>query len=157
MLSAYRVEEKEATVAEEQTTIHFDVPHGDAEAHAALMERLGHPTTKCHGPDADHSCPLLEPEAQCPMIQQAHGVVFEFDLDDAQNRDILSKYLEVIDPEVPVRVIAEPEVYERHKEFLRGVEVWTHEPTVGELDGFAARVEAADESREQAAEADKTE
>jgi hypothetical protein len=134
------------------TLIHFDVPHGDADTHAELMERLGHPATVCHGPGKDGICPILEEEGQCPLINDAHGVVFEFDLDDEIHRKILNRYLEVIDPEVPVRVIVEPAVYERHKDMLVGVDVWTHEPTAGELDGFAALVEAADVARESEAE-----
>jgi hypothetical protein len=130
------------------TLIHFDVPHGDAEAHAALMQRLGHPATVCNGPGHDGICPILEEGGQCPLIDAAHGVVFEFDLDDETHRKILARYIEVIDPEVPVRVIVAPDVYERHKAMLEGVDVWTHEPTAGELDGFAALVEAADASRE---------
>lgn len=128
--------------------IHFDVPHGEAEDHAALMQRLGHPATVCHGPAENELCPILEAEGECPLINAAHGVVFEFDLDKEQHRDILSRYLEIIDENVPVRVIAEPEVAARHADFLRGVDVWTHEPTAGELDGFAALVEAADWSRQ---------
>ncbi len=128
--------------------IHFDVPHGDAEQHAELMERLGHPATVCHGPAENEICPILKAEGECPLINAAHGVVFEFNLDREHHRDILQRYLEVIDEDVPVRVIAEPAVAARYPELLRGVDVWTHEPTAGELDGFAALVEAADEARE---------
>lgn len=126
--------------------IHFDVPHGAAEEHAHLMARLGHPATICNGP-GDEECPILQEDGHCPMIDQAHGVVFEFDLDNATHRHILQRYLEVIDDEIPVRVIAEPEAAARHSRFLQGIDVWTHEPTAGELDGFAALVEAADDSR----------
>jgi hypothetical protein len=128
--------------------IHFDVPYGDAEQHAALMQRLGHPATVCHGPAENELCPILKAEGECPLINAAHGVVFEFDLDKEHHREILARYLEVIDEDVPVRIIAEPDVAERHAELLRGVDVWTHEPTAGELDGFAALVEAADQARE---------
>jgi hypothetical protein len=31
---------------------------------------------------------------------------------------------------------------------LRGVQVWTHDPGVGDLDGFSAEVDAADMFRE---------
>jgi hypothetical protein len=128
--------------------IHFDVPHGDAEQQAALMQRLGHPVTVCHGPAEDLICPILEKDGSCALIESAHGVVFEFDLDRRQHREILDKYFEVMDDDIPVRVIATPEVADRHAEFLRGVDVWTHEPTAGELDAFAALVEAADRARE---------
>jgi|GEM_PF-937052 len=129
------------------TRIHFDVPHGDAEAHAALMRRLGHPATVCHGPGDDTVCPILEVEGRCPLIDAAHGVVFEFDLDQETHRRILRRYVEMIDTNVPIRVIASPEVYARHHEALAGIDVWTHEPSAGELDGFAALVEAADRYR----------
>jgi hypothetical protein len=33
---------------------------------------------------------------------------------------------------------------ERHAELLRDVQLWTREPNVADLDGFAAEVEAAD-------------
>ena len=128
--------------------IHFDVPFGEAEQHAALMERLGHPSTVCHGPAENERCPILREESGCPLIDAAHGVVFEFDLDREHHREILGKYLEVIDDDVPVRVIADPAVAERHAELLRTVDVWTHAPTAGELDGFAALVEAVDRDRE---------
>jgi hypothetical protein len=128
--------------------IHFDVPHGEAVHHARLMERLGHPATICHGPGDDDICPILEEGGHCPLIDDAHGVIFEFDLDEDRHRNILARYLEVIDEEIPVRVITTEEAAARHREFLRGVDVWTHEPTAGELDGFAALVEAADISRE---------
>ena len=34
-----------------------------------------------------------------------------------------------------------------YAEILADVQAWTHEPTAGELDGFAAQVEAADRTR----------
>ncbi len=32
----------------------------------------------------------------------------------------------------------------KYRDLLAGVQVWTREPTVSDLDGFAAQVEAAD-------------
>lgn len=112
------------------------------------MQRLGHPATVCHGPAANDICPILKAEGSCALIEAAHGVVFEFDLEREHHREILATYFEVIDDDIPVRVIATPEVADRHSEFLRGVDVWTHEPTAGEFDGLAALVEAADDARE---------
>ncbi|MFP5255318.1 MAG: hypothetical protein ACLGI8_05640 [Acidimicrobiia bacterium] len=45
---------------------------------------------------------------------------------------------------MPIRVVTTPEQAVQHAALLAGVEVWTHEPTVADLDGFAAEVEAAD-------------
>ena len=45
-------------------------------------------------------------------------------------------------------VVGHEVLAEHLAELLGGVQVWTHEPTVGELDGFAAEVEAADRTRE---------
>jgi hypothetical protein len=41
-------------------------------------------------------------------------------------------------------VVATLEQAEQYRDELAGVEVWTHEPTVADLDGFAAEVEATD-------------
>jgi hypothetical protein len=46
--------------------------------------------------------------------------------------------------EMPIRGVTTPEQAVQHAALLAGVEVWTHEPTVADLDGFAAEVEAAD-------------
>lgn len=48
------------------------------------------------------------------------------------------------DADRPIRVVVGPGQAERYRDVLAGVETWTHEPTVAELDGVAARVEAAD-------------
>ena len=47
-------------------------------------------------------------------------------------------------PEVPIRVLVSPGDAEHYAEELLDVEIWSHEPTVADLDGFAATVEAAD-------------
>lgn len=41
-------------------------------------------------------------------------------------------------------MVATAEQAEHYREVLAGVEVWTHEPTAADLDGFAAEVEAND-------------
>jgi hypothetical protein len=46
-------------------------------------------------------------------------------------------------------VVVGPGQADRYPELLSEFEVWTQEPTVAELDGFAARVDAADRDAEQ--------
>lgn len=120
----------------------YDVPTGDAAFDASFLERTGHPVVVCHGP-ADRVCPLLGGQG-CPKYDAAHGIVFELDLDRAEHRAIIERYRALGRPDLPIRVVVGPDQAERYRDALAGVEVWTREPTVADLDGFAARVEAAD-------------
>jgi hypothetical protein len=88
-------------------------------------------------------CPLLGGEG-CSKFDAAHGIVFQLDLDRPQHRAIIKRYRDVARPDLPIRVVVGPDQADRYPELLGEFEVWTHEPTVAELDGFAARVEAAD-------------
>jgi hypothetical protein len=108
-----------------------------------LLERLGHPVMVCHGPEPAALCPLLAGSG-CPEFEEAHGVVFKLDLDRAQHRAILARYRALAREDVPIRVVTTPDQAERYEAELADVEVWTHEPTVSDLDGFAAQVEAGD-------------
>jgi hypothetical protein len=107
------------------------------------MEKVGHPAIVCHGPHEGSLCPLLQGTG-CEQFEAAHGIVFELDLDRAQHRAIVQRYRALGREGMPIRVVATPEQAERYRDLLAGVEVWTHEPTVADLDGFAAEVEAAD-------------
>ncbi|NNJ48131.1 MAG: hypothetical protein HKP18_09920 [Acidimicrobiia bacterium] len=49
--------------------------------------------------------------------------------------------------DVPLRVVVQPGQDRTYADLLRGLPVWTHDPSPGELDGFAAMVEAADYMR----------
>jgi hypothetical protein len=89
---------------------------------------------------------LLE-EGACELVDRAHGVIFKLDLDRPYHRTILKRYQQVFADDVPIRAVVTEEQAARHADLLRGIQVWTHDPTVGELDGFAAEVEAADDSR----------
>ena len=80
----------------------------------------------------------------CELLDAAHGVVFQLDLDRPAHRRILAKYQEVLREDTPIRVVVVPGQEEQYADLLTGCQVWTHEPTAGELDGFAAQVEAAD-------------
>jgi hypothetical protein len=120
-----------------------DIPAGDAEAFDRdILERLGHPVETCHGPETE-TCPLLEGE-ECPLFAEAHGIAFSLDLDREDHREILQRYRDLARSDMPIRVFVPPEQAERYADLLAQFEVWSHEPTVADLDGFAAEVEAAD-------------
>lgn len=108
-----------------------------------FLEHLGHEVLVCHGPDEGSLCPILAGDG-CPIAEEAHGIVFEFDLDRAQHRAILAKYKDSLREDVPLWVVATPEQATRHSDLLSGLKVLSHRPAVGELDGLAAEVEAAD-------------
>ncbi len=108
-----------------------------------FLERTGHPVLVCHGPPERTLCPLLAGQ-DCPKAADTHGIVFQFDLDRPQHRAILRRYRKVLDPDLPIRAIVRPGQEVRYAELLAQVQVWVGEPRAGDLDGFAAEVEAAD-------------
>ena len=120
----------------------LDVTPGSAVFEQDLLQRLGHPVLVCHGP-MHEVCPLLD-DGSCELLDSAHGVVFQLDLDRPDHRDILARYQQVLREGTPIRVVVQPGQEAGYAELLAGCQVWTHEPTAGELDGFAAQVEAAD-------------
>jgi hypothetical protein len=134
-----------------QGVILLDVSPGEAEVFdVSFLERMGHPVLVCHGPGTK-PCPLLGGEG-CSKFDAAHGIVFQLDLDHPHHphhRDILMRYRAVARPDLPIRMVVAPGQAGRFSELMNDVEVWTHEPTAAELDGFAARVEAADREAEQ--------
>lgn len=121
----------------------LDVMAGSGEFDRDLLERFGHPVKVCHGPEHATLCPLLAGKG-CDEFSQAHGVIFELDLDRPQHRAILRRYRELARTDVPIRVVASSEQATRYAEELRDIDVITHDSTVADLDGFAAEVEAAD-------------
>jgi hypothetical protein len=118
-------------------------PGSEGEFDRSFLERTGHNVVMCHGPGHDALCPLLAGTG-CEMVDQAHGIVFALDLDREQHRAILQRYREVTRPELPIRVVVRPGQREKYADLLTEFEVWEHEPTVAELDGFAASVDTAD-------------
>lgn len=121
----------------------LDVPPGlDEHFDVSFLERTGHPVAVCRGPQ-EGPCPLLGGQG-CPKFESAHGIVFELDLERADHRAILQRYRQLTVVDRPIRVVVAPGQAERYRDTLAGIEIWSHEPNVAELDGFAARVEATD-------------
>ena len=125
----------------------LDVTPGGAHFEQDFLERLGHPVLVCHGP-GEVVCPLLD-EGSCELLESAHGVVFQLDLERPDHRAILRRYQAVLAEGTPIRAVVKPGQEETYADLLAGVQVWSHEPSVGELDGFAAQVEAADRAAEE--------
>jgi len=118
-----------------------DSPDGQAVFDRDILERMGHGILACHGPDTGTICPILE-SGHCDLVDDAHGVIFQLDLDQANHRDILRRYVDELDPGIPLRVKVRQGQDERYADLLDGMEVWTEEPSVTDLDAFSSRVEA---------------
>jgi hypothetical protein len=121
----------------------LDVAAGEGSFESSILERMGHPVVVCSGPDVGTLCPLLGGHG-CDKFDQAHGIVFELDLDRPQHRAIVERYRTMGRDDLPIRVVVRPGQAERYASLLQQVEVWSHEPTVADLDGFAAEVESVD-------------
>lgn len=112
-----------------------------------FLEGLGHPVLICHGPPHAELCPILARASLgrvCDKLPDAHGVIFELDLDRPQHRAILCRYQEILPEDVPIRAVLKEGQAEKYRDILGGVSVWEHTPTAADLDGFAAEVEAYD-------------
>ncbi len=124
----------------------LDVTPGDNEGFERhMLEAMGHPVEVCHGPSG-HGCSLVD-DGTCQLLERAHGVVFKLDLDRPYHRDILERYRAVVGDATPIAVAVQPGQEEEYSELLDGMYLWNHQPTAAELDGFAARVEAAERVR----------
>lgn len=127
-----------------QGRILLDVPPGsEGDFDRSILEKFEHPVDVCHGPAPDEICPLLGPEG-CTLADTAHGIVFALDLDRPQHRAILEAYRRTGTADRPIRVIVSADQMERYGDLLEDFEVWDHDPSVADLDGFAAEVEAVD-------------
>ncbi len=122
----------------------FDMPSGEIPVDSEFLVRLGHPVEVCHGPASKTACPLVA-GLGCPLVENAHGVVFELDLERPQHRAILAKYKDELRDDVPIRVSVRPGQEKEFAPLLKGVRVWTHRPVAGDLDAFAAEVDASDQ------------
>ena len=119
----------------------------DRTTQSTLLERLGHHVEVCPGPANATLCPILKGEF-CEKVAAASGVIFDLDLDRAQHRAILAEYQEILGPDIPIRAVVRPEDVQKYAELLAGVQVWTHEPTASDIDGFAALVESIEDRTE---------
>jgi hypothetical protein len=125
----------------------LDVTPGDHEGFERhLLESMGHHVAVCHGPGDDAFCPLIE-EGACDEVNEAHGIVFKLDLEREYHRRILQQYKQTLPADTPIAVAVQPGQETTYAELLHGLYVWSHSPTTSELDGFAALVEAADDTR----------
>jgi hypothetical protein len=124
----------------------LDVTPADGEFDRSFLERLGHPVLVCHGPEMGHLCPILK--TGCKMVSDAHGIVFQLDLERPQHRAILKRYQSVVASDTPIVAVVNEGQRAKYHDLLGGVRVWEGEPTASELDGFAAEVEAVDRSHE---------
>jgi hypothetical protein len=130
----------------DQMGVILDVTPGDHEGFERhLLESMGHQVTVCHGP-GDAVCPLLE-EGACEEVDRAHGVVFKLDLEREYHRRILEQYKRTLPTDMPIAVAVQPGQETTYAGLLDGLYVWSHSPTTSDLDGFAALVEAADDTR----------
>ena len=134
-------------MADKEVGVILDVTPGDHEGfERKLLEGMGHEVMVCHGPGATHTCPLLE-EGVCDLVSTAHGVVFKLDLDREYHREILGAYKRTIPDDMPIAVSVQPGQEDTYANLLQDLYVWSHSPNASELDGFAALVEAADDTR----------
>lgn len=134
-------------MSESGSYVLFDIPEGRPPVDREFLVRLGHPVEVCKGP-GDGACPLVAGKG-CPLAENAHGVVFELDLDRPAHRAVLRRYKTKLGEDVPIRVAVRPGQEEEFAELLHGIKVWTHEPVAGDLDALAAEVEAADQFRQR--------
>ena len=124
----------------------LDVTPAEGDFDRSFLEKLGHPVLICHGPEEGHTCPILLDG--CDMVDRAHGIIFQIDLERPQHRAILRRYQKVVAEDVPIVAVVREGQRQKYQELLAGVQVWEAEPTISDLDGFAAEVEAADWTRE---------
>lgn len=124
-----------------ESIVLLDVCEGGGDLERHILEGMGHRVVVCHGPEHKQLCPILRKAGGCDKVTDAHGIVFELDLDRPQHRAILRRYIEVVSPDVPIRVLVTEAQEERYRDLLARVEIWTHAPTTGDLDAFSARVE----------------
>ena len=128
-------------------TVLLVVPEDADHFTASVLEKLEHRVITCHGPTRSQHCPLVHGQG-CAWYNEAHGVVFALDLRRPEHVAIVRHYEDLADRlgrELPIRVIvpAGSDAPSR----LGDVPTWYGDPTVAQLDGFAALVEATDRSR----------
>ncbi|MDH3463784.1 MAG: hypothetical protein OEM32_09195, partial [Acidimicrobiia bacterium] len=86
----------------------FDIPADETPRDKHFLEQLGHRVMVCNGPPGRTLCPILSGEG-CELAANAHGIVFELDLDRPQHRSILQKYKSSLKSDLPIRVVVSRE------------------------------------------------
>jgi hypothetical protein len=132
-----------------ESPILLDIPEGLGNFERDFLEKAGHRTVICHGPAHASLCPILGKAGSCSLVDEAHGIVFSLDLDRPQHRAILRRYKEVVREDIPISVVVRQGQDDTYADELSGVRVWVEEATAGQLDGFAAEIEAADRAIEE--------
>jgi hypothetical protein len=139
-------DKREAAVVDtREGRILFVVPAGADDFTATVLEKFDHPVTTCTGPEPDVVCPLVRGDG-CPWFEEAHGIVFSLDLRLPAHQAILREYEHMAADagrDLPIRVVV-PAGAVIPDDLLDAARVWSANPSVAELDGFAAEVEAAD-------------
>jgi hypothetical protein len=107
-----------------------------------FLAGLDHPFDVLHGPGGDELSPLAVGQYH-KEVSSALGIIYHLDLDRPTHREILREYRHRVPQDVPLRVVVQPGQDRTYAGLLRGLPVWTHDPSQAELDGFAAMVEAA--------------
>ena len=128
-------------------TVLLVVPEDADHFTASILEKLEHPVITCHGPTGGQRCPLVHGHG-CAWYNEAHGIVFALDLRLPEHVAIVRHYENLAASagrELPTRVIAS--AGSEAPTDLGDLPVWYGAPTVAQLDGFAARVEAIDRSK----------
>ena len=134
----------------EPTKILLDSPSDlDPTPVVDFLGRLSHEVEVCNGPSAGMVCPILSGDG-CEKVANASGIIYHLDLDRPQHQEILEEYRRSVATDVPLLVVVQPGQDRTYAELLHGLSVWTHNPTTADLDGFAAMVEAANQTREPA-------
>jgi len=128
-----------------ELSIILDVTASDGTFESRFLEPLGHPVLVCHGPDFAKACPILK--GRCSKIDDAHGVVFQLDLDRPQHRAILRRYQEVLAEDIPLWASVLPGQESKYSELLSAVQVVVGGVGAADLDAFASQVEASDMTR----------
>ena len=128
-------------------TVLLVVPEDADDFTASILEKLEHGVITCHGPTGRRHCPLVHGQG-CAWFNEAHGIVFALDLRLPEHAAIVRHYEDLAASagrDLPIRVIVP--AGSDAPTHLGDVPTWYGDPTVAQLDGFAALVEATDRSK----------
>jgi len=125
----------------ESGTVLLVVPEDADQFTACILQKLEHRVITCHGPTGRHDCPLVHGQG-CAWFNEAHGMRLPEHVAIVRHYEDLARS---VGHELPIRVIVPPgSDVPTH---LGDVPTWYGDPTVAQLDGFAALVEATDRSQ----------